>query len=128
MSDKSNIGTPCDVGEPPPSTPPTPEGANLEDTKKYKKTIRFTKSEIEQIEKKLKEHNLSFSEFARNAILCKKINSKISIKLVYEINKIGNNLNQVAKRVNTLKRLDQDVLGVLIDIDKKMDELKEKCL
>jgi len=100
----------------------------LEDTKKYKKTIRFTKNEIEQIEKKLREHNLSFSELARDAILGKKINSKISMNLIYEINKIGNNLNQVAKRVNTLKRLDQDVLFVLIDIDKKMDELKEKCL
>ena len=108
--------------------PQTPEGANLENTKKYKKTIRFTESEIEQIEKKLKEHNLSFSEFARNAILGKKINSKISIKLVYEINKIGNNLNQIAKRVNTLKKIDNEVLTKLIDIDKKLEGLKEKCL
>ena len=64
--------------------------------KEIRKTIRFSSEEYSKIEELMSEHNLTFAEFARGAILKKKIKLPIERELLYQLNKIGNNLNQIA--------------------------------
>jgi hypothetical protein len=61
------------------------------------KSLRFSLAEYESINLELEKTNLSFSSFTRNLLLKKKINSKTDDKLILEINRIGNNLNQIAR-------------------------------
>ena len=86
--------------------------------KKIRKTIRFSETEWEQIEQKLTEHNLSFAEFARGAILNKKIKTKLTTDYIFQLQKIGNNLNQIAKNLNSKKSdiPSSEILKTLIEI------------
>ena len=61
------------------------------------KSLRFSLAEYESINLELEKTNLSFSSFTRNLLLKKKINSETDDKLILEINRIGNNLNQIAR-------------------------------
>ena len=92
--------------------------------KSVRKSIRLSFEENEILLSELKKHNLKFSEFARAKILNQKIKSKITNDLVFEINKIGNNLNQISKYVNTEKALDFQVLEKLIEIEKHLESLR----
>jgi len=47
------------------------------------------------------------------------------LKLIYEINKIGNNINQIAKKVNFTKKLDRDVLEQLGEIKNILNKVIE---
>jgi hypothetical protein len=67
------------------------------------KSLRFSLAEYESINLELEKTNLSFSSFTRNLLLKKKINSKTDDKLILEINRIGNNLNQIAYVINLMK-------------------------
>jgi len=85
--------------------------------KTIRKTIRFSDEEFAEIEQKINEHNISFSEFARSAILRKKIKTKLTTDYIFQLQKIGNNLNQIAKNLN--KKTDipnSEILKVLIEI------------
>lgn len=87
--------------------------------KEIRKTIRFSDDEFEKIEHLMNEHNLTFAEFARGAILRKKIKLPIEKELIYELNKIGNNLNQIAKAVN--QRDDKiQILTELVEIERAL--------
>ena len=47
------------------------------------------------------------------------------LKLIYEINKIGNNINQIAKKVNFTKKLDREILEQLGEIKNTLDQVIE---
>lgn len=85
------------------------------------KSLRFSLAEYESINLELEKTNLSFSSFTRNLLLKKKINSKIDDLLLKEINKIGNNLNQIARAVNKQERI--NVLSELVKIEQSIKEL-----
>ena len=85
------------------------------------KSLRFSLAEYESINLELEKTNLSFSSFTRNLLLKKKINSKIDDKLILEINRIGNNLNQIARAVNKQERI--NVLSELVKIEQSIKEL-----
>lgn len=89
-----------------------------------KKTVRLSKDENLKLDEMLKNHNLTFSNFARAKILNQKIKSKITNDLIFEVSKIGNNLNQISKYVNTKKALDFGVLEKLIKIEKHLEGLR----
>jgi hypothetical protein len=86
--------------------------------KEIRKTIRFSDDDFAQIEDKLKEHNLSFTEFARSAILNKQVKTKLTLDYIFQLQKIGNNLNQIAKNLNSKKSdiPNSEILKVLIEI------------
>lgn len=67
---------------------------------------RINEEEEKIIQKKIKDSKYkNVSEFIRNILLNKQINIidfEIIRKRNYEINKIGNNINQIVKRVNTI--------------------------
>lgn len=88
-----------------------------------RKTIRFDMDEYMHIENLIDMHSISFAEFARNSIMQKEIKSKVDLDLLYEINRIGNNLNQTAHYVNSNKAIDMQVLQMLVDIEKRLNEL-----
>jgi hypothetical protein len=89
--------------------------------KELKKTIRFSKNELEKIQEKLNLLNVNFSQFSRAAILQHNIQLPINRELLYEINKIGNNINQIAKAVNGKQKV--DVLKQLLVIENQIKEL-----
>ncbi len=100
-----------------------------EKIKKIVKAIRFTSNEFSKIEKELSRLNISFSEYARSILLKKRIRNKSKLKkeLIYEINKIGNNLNQIARHTNEKKTIDLNVLKQIIEIQKNMEKLLNDC-
>jgi len=95
--------------------------------REIRRSVRFSKSENEQIIKKLNQHNLSFSDFARSAILEKEIKTKLTLEYIYHIQKIGNNLNQIAKQMNTKKSdvPNSEILKLLIDIKNDIEISEE---
>ena len=92
------------------------------DNKFIRKSIRFTPLEIEEIEKQRLKTNLNFSEFVRKSSSKIKIISKLDQDLIYEVNKIGNNLNQIARAVNGKDKV--SVLTELIEIEKQLKALR----
>jgi len=95
-------------------------------SKKIRKTIRFTEDEFAKIEEVLSEHNLSFSEFARSAILRKKVKTKLTSDYIYHLQKIGNNLNQIAKSLNQKKDVpNSTILKLLVEIKNDIEISKK---
>jgi len=91
--------------------------------KRVRKTISFTNEEFEKITENLNLTNLDFSNFAKNILLKKKIVTKVEKNLISEINKIGVNLNQIAKSVNKSEKV--AVLTQLVEIEKALKDLKK---
>ncbi len=89
--------------------------------KDVRKTLRFSAEEFAQIQAELDRANISFSTFARSAILKKKIKLPIEREYLYELNRIGTNLNQIAKSVNSGERI--NVLRKLIEIEAQIKAL-----
>ncbi|HEF3077068.1 TPA: plasmid mobilization relaxosome protein MobC [Campylobacter jejuni] len=97
--------------------------------KSITKRLRLTPDEWALIEKKLKESELNFSSFALTSMLnknTKKKKSKIDQDFILELAKWGNNLNQVAKHLNTKKGgIDRVALEMLSKIENHLKELRE---
>jgi len=92
-------------------------------SKDIRKTIRFSEDEFSQVEEKLKEHNLTFAEFGRGAILNKKIKTKLTLDYIFQLQKIGNNLNQVAKGLNQNSDIpNSEILRALVRIEKLIEK------
>lgn len=96
------------------------------DDKFIKKTIRFTPDEFEKVEIERAKTNLDFTNFCKSAILKKKVKTKdeenFNQDLIYQVNKIGINLNQIARAVNQKDRV--AVLTELVEIEKQLKELR----
>ena len=94
------------------------------DDKFVRKTLRFTPDEFAKIEEQREKTNLDFTNYAKKAIMNKRVIAKVeedfTRALIYELNKIGNNINQIAKGVKTDK---VQVLQELIKIEKHLKDL-----
>ncbi len=92
------------------------------ENKFIKKSIRFTNEEFELIEKERAKTNLDFTNFCKSAILKKRVKTKdeenFNRDLIYQVNKIGINLNQIARAVNQKDRV--AVLTELVEIEKQL--------
>ena len=84
-------------------------------TKNIIKKLRLTDAEWSAIEKKLKETGTTFSKFALSSMLSRRIRLPIERELLAELAKQGNNLNQVAARLNRDESLDRVGLRILAD-------------
>ncbi|EOH4448111.1 plasmid mobilization relaxosome protein MobC [Campylobacter coli] len=94
------------------------------------KTLRLENNQWEQIEIKLKESELSFSSFALASMLgqktIKRKQTPINRDFIAELSKWGNNLNQVAKHLNSNKGgLDRVGLEMLSRIENHLKELRK---
>ena len=84
-------------------------------TKNIIKKLRLTDAEWSAIEKKLKETGMTFSKFALSSMLSRRIRLPIERELLTELSKQGNNLNQVATRLNRDESLDRVAIGILTE-------------
>lgn len=64
--------------------------------------IRLTEAEKEQLLQRSKEEGKSLSSFIRESALKGRSMSKTDVQMIYELRKIGANINQLAKHINTL--------------------------
>jgi len=99
----------------------------MERTKRI--TIRLTNDEYLLLKQKANNLDITLSEYIRKKILGnrERITNKCTKELLlYEINRIGNNLNQIARHCNINKSVDKLVLKELVDIEKKLNELMEQ--
>ncbi len=53
----------------------------------------------------------------------KRVHKVADPQLIYEVNKIGNNLNQISKHLNQGQKIDFEILNLLIEIQKNTKEL-----
>ena len=93
-----------------------------EEKKEVKITFRVSSDEMERIEKKIEKSKLSRSEYLRKATLDKKI-VVVEVLTEYstELRRIGNNINQLTKAVNT--GFVEDTGGKLDEIQKELREI-----
>lgn len=103
----------------------------MTDSKEVKKSIRFTHAEIVEINKQCKKYNMKFSEYIRLLVNDSKNrlplqtpeDRKLKKTVIYEINKIGNNINQIVHNHNSGIYSDyekQKLFALLREIQKKL--------
>lgn len=86
--------------------------------------IRISKKEKEMISSRAGALGVSISTYLRKLLLQEPIISKTDIQTVFEIKKIGVNLNQLAKHINTLP-IDDEIRNSLLIIENYINELKQ---
>ena len=94
-------------------------------TKTIFKRLRLTPDEWSAIEKKLKETGMTFSKFALSSMLSRRIRLPIERELLAELAKQGNNLNQVAARLNRDESLDRVGLKIIADDNAVLRQIYE---
>ena len=95
-------------------------------------SFRLTPTEKEKLNSLVKEYQVkNISDFIRQVILTGKFKTTQAQqnyeRLLYEINKIGNNINQIAKLCNINKNVDIKVLEQLAKIEEELSILLEEC-
>ena len=96
--------------------------------KEKRVTIRLTQEEYEKLKEKANTLGITTSAYIRKKILGnrEKVLTKCDKDLLYEINRIGNNLNQIAKHCNINKSVDKLVLQELVTIEQQLQKLLEQ--
>ena len=85
--------------------------------------LRLKEEEKERAVKRAKDEGITLSSYIRKSILGERIVSKTDIQTVFELKKIGTNLNQLAKHVNTLP-VEENILESLKTLNSYIEELK----
>lgn len=95
-------------------------------TKNIIKKLRLTDAEWSAIEKKLKETGMTFSKFALSSMLSRRIRLPIERELLTELSKQGNNLNQIAAKLNSGKSLDRVAIRILTENNALLRRIYER--
>ncbi|RVY66846.1 plasmid mobilization relaxosome protein MobC [Helicobacter pylori] len=100
------------------------------------KSLRLSKEQWQTIQTQMQEKNLNFSQLVLNSLLrqnsqtptkSKKQKAIANKELVIELAKWGNNLNQIAKSLNTNKGAwDRLALEQLIEISHQLEQIRSK--
>ena len=85
---------------------------------------RLSKSEKELIDRRAKGLGISLSAFLRKSLLGEQIVSKTDVQTVFELKKIGVNINQLARHLNTLP-VEEEIRNSLFSINNYIRELKQ---
>jgi ltrF len=88
--------------------------------RKKKRTFRLTEEENEFLKERINDSPYdNFQNYARHMLLAGKIHyvdySELQ-QLKWEVNKIGNNINQMAKLANQFEEISQDDIDDLLDL------------
>ncbi|PUD54186.1 plasmid mobilization protein [Helicobacter pylori] len=108
----------------------------LSDNKNITKRLRLNQTEWQTIQTQMQEKNLNFSQLVLNSLLTqnsqtptksKKQKAIVNKELIIELAKWGNNLNQIAKCLNTNQGV-WDRLGLeqLIEISYQLEQIRSK--
>ncbi len=88
------------------------------DNKSEKITVRLTPSEKKILEEKAHKSNMSLSKYVRQLLLKNNLNIIYGFdKLLPELNRIGNNINQIAFKFNTNQITNTNFKNVKSDFD-----------
>ncbi|GAA8455024.1 hypothetical protein HpBT236_15000 [Helicobacter pylori] len=109
---------------------------SIQTNKQVIKSLRLSKEQWKTIQTQMQEKNLNFSQLVLNSLLhqnsqtptkSKKQKAIVNKELIIELAKWGNNLNQIAKHLNTNKGA-WDRLGLeqLIEISNQLEQLRAK--
>ena len=90
-----------------------------DEERELKRTVRMSKKDMEIVKAKMQEYNMSFSTLSRNLLLGLEPLSKIEVDFLTELRKIGTNINQIAKIVNSGN-------GDIIDIQESWDNIQKE--
>lgn len=98
----------------------------------YKKQFWLTKEEVDLLNEKVKKSNMNQSDFIRNAITNSIVKEKPDERFYNSIRNlrvISNNLNQIAKRANSLGFIDaKNYKNEVEKMDIFIDELRKEYL
>lgn len=64
------------------------------------KSLRLNEKEARLIDENLQKSGLSFSQYAVKRLCGYQVKSAVDKQLVFELSRIGNNLNQIARKLN----------------------------
>ncbi len=109
---------------------------SIQTNKQVIKSLRLSKEQWQTIQTQMQEKNLNFSQLVLNSLLIKSSQAHVKSKkqkaivnkeLIIELAKWGNNLNQIAKHLNTNKGA-WDRLGLeqLIEISYQLEQIRSK--
>ena len=84
--------------------------------------VRVTEEEKRLILERANSAGVTLSVFARNLLLSETLRSKTDVQMVFQMKKIGTNLNQIAHYINMLP-FDENVISSLSDINKLVDDI-----
>ncbi|WP_180415735.1 plasmid mobilization protein [Helicobacter pylori] len=109
---------------------------SIQTNKQVIKSLRLSKEQWQTIQTQMQEKNLNFSQLVLNSLLIqnsqtptksKKQKAIANKELIIELAKWGNNLNQIAKHLNTNKGA-WDRLGLeqLIEISYQLEQIRAK--
>jgi uncharacterized protein (DUF1778 family) len=94
--------------------------------KKVLITMKVTPDERELFKQKADEAGLTLTDFIKSLVLEKKVKYqkvvKVDDRLLRELNAWGNNLNQIARKINQDEKI--DILPLLLEIKENLDEIK----
>ncbi len=109
---------------------------SIQTNKQVIKSIRLSKEQWQTIQTQMQEKNLNFSQLVLNSLLhqnsqtptkSKKQKAITNKELIIELAKWGNNLNQIAKHLNTNKGAwDRLALEQLIEISHQLEQIRSK--
>ena len=91
-------------------------------------SLRLTEEEYNRLKNTADELGYSVSELVRKKVLGnrEKLAQRQDLKLIaYELNRIGNNLNQIAKYVNTHRAIDRVVASNLLKIREAIESVSQ---
>ena len=102
--------------------------------KKYKQVkVNLKEDTHQRLKKYCDSREITMAEYFRSLINTqiedkrepqqKRVHKKIDPELLYHLNKIGNNLNQIAKHANEGKSLDFQTLAALTNIERTLKEV-----
>ena len=77
------------------------------------------------INNKLQESGLTFSKFALRAMLSKQIYAPIIRELLIELSRQGQNINQIATKLNSGQSLDRVGIEIIADDNKILHKIYE---
>jgi len=88
--------------------------------------MKVTPEERELFKQKADEAGLTLTDFIKSLVLEKKVKYqkvvKVDDRLLRELNAWGNNLNQIARKINQDEKI--DILPLLLEIKENLDEIK----
>ncbi len=103
---------------------------------KYRQVkVNFKPSQFEKLEQLAEEKGVTKAEWIRQKIGAKideedirapkpkRTATQTDTALLYELHKIGNNINQLARYANTNKALDRQILSELVKIEDRLKTL-----
>lgn len=94
-------------------------------TKVITKRLRLSNAEWLVINDKLQESGLTFSKFTLRAMLSKQIYAPIIRELLIELSRQGQNMNQIAAKLNSGQSLDRVGIKIIADDNKILHKIYE---